>query len=741
VKFKWRRDQLMHRTIEQAELNSTTAFKSNFSTFAELGISTKRSSGEEKVVCPKCSHKRKKQSDPCLSVNHDDGVYYCHHCDWKGRLSNDNGLNHDNIIYPYHDEDGTLLYQKLRAFPKKFWSQLPDGSKKLNGVKRVLYRLPELIKSTGIVFIVGGEKDADTLRKHKLTATTNDNGEGNWRSEFNQYLKDRDVVILEDNDDKGQKHGRVVFKSLKGIARSIRIVKFPELDTGGDVTDFLLSHTIDAFHKKVDESDKLGAEWQEQKPLYRSLPEPDPFPIDALGDVLGGVVEAMSEIIQAPAAICANSVLASATLAVQSHADILIDGRIYPTSNFFISIGESGERKSAVDGQALKPHYDYQEELRTTHKEELKIYHRKAEAFKKAKEEALKKPKSYDEKLKVLENLGDEPTHPYSPFVIAEEPTYEGLVISLEKGWPSQGLFSDEGGRFIGGHGMNSENALKTAAGLSGLWDGKSISRMRAGDGSSLLVGRRLSLHLMVQPNIAQIMLSNSMLNEQGLLSRCLCVYPKSTAGTRKYKTIDLAASQAMKAYLRRTSDILHTPYNTGNDKNELMPNRIELDAEAKQIWHMFHDKVEEQLSEQGDLSSIKGLGNKAPEHALRLAAVLAGFDASTISNFSRISSRYMRNSIILIHYYLNEALRLFNSGITDPKLTEANKLLEWLRTKKKTIVTLIEIYKYGPTSVRDAKKARNLMEILIDHGYALPLPGGAEFEDKIRQEAYEIKI
>jgi hypothetical protein len=365
----------------------------------------------------------------------------------------------------------------------------------------------------------------------------------------------------------------------------------------------------------------------------------------------------MSAIIKAPKAICANSILASATLALQGHANVVIDGRISPTSNFFISIGESGERKSAVDQQALKPHFDYQEELRTKYKEDLKIYLREAEAYKRAKDEVLKKSKGYVEKCKALEKLGDEPISPLSPFVISEEPTYEGLVKSLEQGQASQGLFSDEGGRFIGGHGMNSENALKTAAGLSGLWDGKPISRMRAGDGSSLLVGRRLSLHLMVQPNIAQMMLSNKMLMEQGLLSRCLCVYPKSTAGTRKYESIDLTDSQAMRTYRDKISEILHTPYNTGNTPNELLPKQVELDTGAKHIWQLFHDKVEEQLSEHGDLSTIKGFGNKAPEHALRLATALAGFDAPEISNFSRISSGYLLNSTILTQYYLKEAL------------------------------------------------------------------------------------
>ena len=120
---------------------------------------------------------------------------------------------------------------------------------------------------------------------------------------------------------------------------------------------------------------------------------------------------------------------------------------------------------------------------------------------------------------------------------------------------------------------------------------------------------------------------------------------------------------------------------------------------------------------------------------------MLAGFYAPEISNFSRISSRYIRNSTILIQYYLNEQLRLFNSGVADPSLQEANKLLEWLRTERKKVVTLPEIYQYGPNSIRDSKKARDLMGILVEHGYSLPLIDGAEFEGKMRREGYEVRV
>ena len=72
--------------------------------------------------------------------------------------------------------------------------------------------------------------------------------------------------------------------------------------------------------------------------------------------------------------------------------------------------------------------------------------------------------------------------------------------------------------------------------------------------------------------------------------------------------------------------------------------------------------------------------------------------------------------------------------------LQEANKLLEWLRTERKKVVTLPEIYQYGPNSIRDARKARNLMEILVEHGYARQLNDGAEFQGKVRKEAYEVR-
>lgn len=59
---------------------------SNYSELIAIGIPVKKFTGSVKTICPKCSHTRKKRTDPCLSVNIDEGVYNCHNCGWKGTV-------------------------------------------------------------------------------------------------------------------------------------------------------------------------------------------------------------------------------------------------------------------------------------------------------------------------------------------------------------------------------------------------------------------------------------------------------------------------------------------------------------------------------------------------------------------------------------------------------------------------------------------------------------------------------
>ena len=56
-------------------------------TFDDLSIDLGERSGVEvQTTCPQCSHTRKKSKARCLSVNTVEGVWCCHHCDWRGTL-------------------------------------------------------------------------------------------------------------------------------------------------------------------------------------------------------------------------------------------------------------------------------------------------------------------------------------------------------------------------------------------------------------------------------------------------------------------------------------------------------------------------------------------------------------------------------------------------------------------------------------------------------------------------------
>lgn len=147
--------------------------------------------------------------------------------------------------YDYHDADGRLVLQVVRFDPKDFRQRRPDGAGgwiwNLNGVERVLYRLPELLAAdlTQFVFLVEGEKDADRLIEAGLVATTNPQGAGKWRDSYSETLRGRRVVILPDNDDAGLNHARSVAASLHGVAASVRVLQLPDLAEKEDVSNWL----------------------------------------------------------------------------------------------------------------------------------------------------------------------------------------------------------------------------------------------------------------------------------------------------------------------------------------------------------------------------------------------------------------------------------------------------------------------------------------------------------------------
>lgn len=472
-------------------------------------------------------------------------------------------------------------------------------------------------------------------------------------------------------------------------------------------------------------------------PLKPDVEDADPYPLDALGSRMAAAARAIMDKVQVPDGIAAQSVLSAAALSVQPFVDIeLPTTEIRPTCLFMTTVAGTGDRKSSADGFALKGVRDVEADLWRRYREEKQSHDNDLNAF---KAQVTRAKGAKGDVKDALDALGNEPQAPPMPIILATEGTIEGLQKLFVESRPSMGLFSDEGGVWLGGYGMNDDNRLKTAAALSEFWDGKPIKRIRAGEGLTVLLGRRLSFHMMIQPEIAAKLLGDGELRGQGLLSRLLVTAPKSLAGSRFYRPVDPQSETDLLAFQRRVYGIMARPLPMDLETRELQPQTLKFSPTAEKMWWAFADHVERKIGAGGEWDSIRGVVGKLPEHAARLAAVVAIFERGR-EDVPDLSGADLAAGIQLAEFYAGEALRLFDGMGSDPALDAADKLREWLITGwGEELIGLRHIVQRAPAIVRQAEKAREAMTLLERNHHVLKLERGAEIGGERCREAWRI--
>jgi hypothetical protein len=477
----------------------------------------------------------------------------------------------------------------------------------------------------------------------------------------------------------------------------------------------------------------------EKRPLFRPLPLAPNFPLDALSPLRDATI-AIHQRTQAPIAVAAQSVLAAATLAVQAQRDVVLPGGgRKPLTAIFISVADSGERKSSVDRLALASVYRVEEEWRKNAEGERLAFMNAKEAWDAAREHVKRTKKGDMIALRAgLDAIGDAPRSPPHPMLLLADPTPEALTLHLAEGRPMAGVFTAEGGLLIGGAAFNDEARMRTAALFNTLWDGEAIRRRRVGTGISFLPGRRCSAHIMLQPVVAERLLGDAMFDGIGLTARMLIVAPDSTAGTRFYREVPETAAAALDYYGQRLRYLLLKPPITRTDMADVLdPPCLRLHPDAALAWVQFHDNCEAAISSDGPLASIRAFAAKLAEHAGRLAGVLTVYndpDAMEVPLFA------MQSGITLATFYANEMLRLHGGAAIAPELRLAQRLLMWWQMQPMDAVHLALIYQRGPAALRDAKTARRCVEILEEHGFVERLIPGIIIEGAPRKEAWRLR-
>ena len=188
--------------------------------------------------------------------------------------------------YDYVNEDGELLFQKVRYVnqdgKKSFRQRRSDGANgwiySLGDTPKVLYNLPAVLaaRENNIpIWLVEGEKDADTLINNGIVATTMPGGAGKWLDIHTEALAGATVEIIADNDEPGIAHAKTVYDALKAAGSDALIWVCPQHK---DIHDHITSglhldelNPLDeteapAFEISSDEVAEIEEEVEEEKP-------------------------------------------------------------------------------------------------------------------------------------------------------------------------------------------------------------------------------------------------------------------------------------------------------------------------------------------------------------------------------------------------------------------------------------------------------------------------------------------
>lgn len=258
-------------------------------TFEDHGIHLRRTSGQEKTTCPKCSHDRNKPKDPCLSVNIDEGLYRCHHCDWKGSINGDykpavvvdysksdlpataiawfagRGISEDTLIsehigynnhwieFPFY-KDGKVVNIKSRTADKKF--------KQVKNAEKCFYRFDHMV-GMKLIVITEGELDALAVVESGLEnviscpdgAPTPNAKSSDLKFSYllsaEEHLMNADTIILATDDDPPGHKLRDELSRRIGREKCYRVVYPADCK---DMNDVLIKHGKDRVMDLITEA-------------------------------------------------------------------------------------------------------------------------------------------------------------------------------------------------------------------------------------------------------------------------------------------------------------------------------------------------------------------------------------------------------------------------------------------------------------------------------------------------------
>ena len=552
--------------------------------------------------------------------------------------------------------------------------------------------------------------------------------------------------------------------STKELTKKLENAKKYGAGVGGSKKSFVASDEKARTQEVKDNNSSTSVEVDfphEPEILSRTVESPQNFPFDSLGEILAPVARKIYDHVQAPDAVVGSSVLAAANLAVQPFVNISLgDGRDVLLTLFFLTIADSGERKTAVREIVFREFYNYKEQQNEEYVEKKIDYDVEGASYKNQKQgleastkltiKNTKKVLSEEEittiieenKAKLKEIEKSKPAPLMSPSMFHENVTTEALYKALLHR-PCVALVSDEAGIVFGGFSFNKDNIVKTTACFSSVWSSGKLDHGTIGKGQTDFSGRRCGLFLMGQPQVITPFLLKEMERNQGFVNRMLIAHPSSKAGTRTQKNSKWQDYEEIKQYnthLRKILDIGLITKGTGAKFFDLDVQEIELSPEAEEVRSKF-SQWKEDLLKRKNSPAVKACLSRIEELSIRIAGTLQMFQElpSVFEERSnkaitdiKINRDNMVRAIQLAKYYFSEYERVARSANLPEAIADAESLVCWLQQQASSYQWLTNIVQKGPNSLRNTTYVKELLPILEDHSWVKKVPWNPKMKGEI---------
>ncbi len=453
------------------------------------------------------------------------------------------------------------------------------------------------------------------------------------------------------------------------------------------------------------------AEWPDPQPLTVSL-KSEPYPIDALPPKVHDAVQEVIGFVQAPAALVASSALSALSLVVQPHVNIhRAQNLTGPVGLFLLVVADSGERKSTCDGYFTKVIRQYEKRKRSEslpvqsqYKAEMDVWEAKRSGIKeKIKKLAADGKPTYDFENALVGLEQDKPKKPTIIRLLYGDVTPESLAFNLATVWPFAGVVSAEAGTVFGSHGMGGDAVMRNLSTLNVFWDGGDFTVDRKTSDSFTVTGARLTMSLQVQESTLTNFFerTGALARGTGFLARFLFAFPESTQGSRNFCESPVNWP-GLDAFNNRITELLDAPVPFDEDGMPA-PVMMFFTPEAKTAWIAFHDAIEAQLGDGGELRDVRDVSSKSADNAARLSALFHVFEHGV---GGRISAECFESASRIVAWHLNESRRFFGESTLSPELRNAARLDDWLvatcRHEQIQSVSTKRILQYGPSGLRD---------------------------------------